>query len=164
MRILLVEDNADDALLLRLALKKKGMCQSIGIVDGAEIAMDYLLGKGAYRDRRKHPLPELMLLDWRLPGMEGWEFLEWLRATDHFETLLVTVISGSQDLKDMQKAYRLGANFWVGKPQNMNELADVVRRIRDFWTQTATPVVNSEEWNVVHHQAEHRNGIREKFA
>lgn len=164
MKILLVEDNADDALLLRLALRKKGLCQSVEIVDGAEAAMEFLLGKGVYRDRRKHPLPELILLDWRLPGMEGWEFLKWLRATEHFETLLVTVISGSQDLRDMQKAYRLGANFWVGKPQNMDELAEVVERIHDFWEQAASPPVARQQWNLVRREAVCRESFREKLA
>ncbi|EEF61604.1 response regulator [Pedosphaera parvula] len=143
MKMLVVEDNSNDALLLRLALKRKTLGPPVAVVDGAAEAIDYLLGHNGYGERRRFPLPELILLDWKLPGMQGWEFLEWLRAQPRYRALPVTVMSGSEDAIEMQKAYEYGANFWVGKPQSMKELAAVVQKIHAFWADTTSlpPVI-----------------------
>jgi two-component system, response regulator len=139
MKMLVVEDNPNDAVLLRVALKRHSMKEPVAVVDGATAAMNYLLGRNGYGERKKFPLPELILLDWKLRGMEGWEFLEWLRAQSSYGSLPVTVLSGSEDASEIQKAYKYGANFWVGKPDSMKELVEVIRRIHKFWTNIASP-------------------------
>jgi CheY-like chemotaxis protein len=133
MKMLVVEDNPHDAVLLRTALKRNCMKEPVAVVDGAPAAMNYLLGRNGYEERKKFPLPELILLDWKLRGMEGWEFLEWLRAQSNYGSLPVTVMSGSDDVSEMQKAYNYGANFWVGKPSTMKEFVNIIERIHNFW-------------------------------
>jgi CheY-like chemotaxis protein len=145
MRLLVIEDNADDAMLLGVALRRKGLCQPVAVLGSAEIAMDYLLGHGRYADRKMFPLPELILLDWRLPRMEGGEFLSWLRNQPAFRLMPVTVMCGSNTNQEAEKAYQLGANSWFGKPHTIEELTEMVQVIYNFWQRCQMPRCESTQ-------------------
>src|SRR5579859_3147829 len=114
--ILVVEDVENDIVLVRRTLAKAGLPNPRYFVKSGEQAISYLVGTGPYSDRKKHPLPELVLLDLKLPGMDGFEVLRWIRAHPDFGDLRVVVLTTSQRMRDVSRAYQLGANSFLVKP------------------------------------------------
>lgn len=132
-RILLVEDNSDDVMLVQVALKRAKMSEALMIVADGEQAITYLQGDGLYADRQKYPLPSLIMLDLLLPKMDGFQFLQWLRNHPDFRRLPVTIFTGSQHPSHLTRAYEMGANSFVLKPFKFSDFSDTVNRIADFW-------------------------------
>lgn len=97
-------------------------------------AVDYLTGKDVYADRSLHPLPDVVVLDLKMPRMDGFEFLTWLRASPELGALPVVVFSGSEDKSEREKALALGANLQIAKPFEFEDWKKVVREIWDFAT------------------------------
>jgi CheY-like chemotaxis protein len=114
--ILVVEDDENDVELIRRTLSQSGIPNPRRFVNSGEQAISYLLGVEPYSDRKKHPLPGLVLLDLKLRVMDGFEVLEWIRHHRHFGDLRVVVLTSSKDIRDVKKAYRLGANSFLVKP------------------------------------------------
>ena len=114
--ILVVEDAENDALLIRRTLSKAGVPNRRYFVQSGEDAISFLLGAGPYSDRKKFPLPGLLLLDLKLPGIDGFEVLQWIRKNPDFSELRVIVLTTSEKMRDVTKAYRLGANSFLVKP------------------------------------------------
>ena len=131
--ILIVEDNAVDAMLLRRAFTKAGILNPIWIVVSAEEAVAYLKGMEKYRDRAQYPLPGLILLDLQLPGMSGHGFLAWLSAQPDLKPLRVVVLSGSDNLRDVNLAYQLGASSFVTKPADLEHLVKLSQTLQSYW-------------------------------
>jgi CheY-like chemotaxis protein len=127
-----VEDDADDASLIRMAFRRAGFDEHFEMVTGVEEALGYLSGEGKYADRASFPFPNLVMLDHKMPG-DGWPVIEWVRQRPELALLPVVVFSGSDDPSHQKKASDLGANAYHVKPQNFEEFVDVVRRIREFW-------------------------------
>jgi CheY-like chemotaxis protein len=113
--VLVVEDNGDDANLLRIAAEATPEAVSFHIVEDGETALAYLKGEGQYADRRAHPLPDLVLLDISLPGMSGFDLLAWIRNHPEFGTLKVFVWTDSGDPAMLDRAIKAGANRFVPK-------------------------------------------------
>lgn len=131
--ILLVEDNADDEELTVRALKKNNLANSLAIArDGVE-ALDYLFATGPHAARRNAPLPGLMLLDLKLPRIDGLEVLRRLRAEDRTRRLPVVVLTSSREEQDMLNSYNLGANSYVRKPVDFNQFIEAVRQLGLYW-------------------------------
>jgi two-component system, response regulator len=131
--ILLVEDNADDEELTVRALKKHNLANSLVIArDGVE-ALDYLFGTGAYAGRSSVVLPGLMLLDLKLPKIDGLEVLRRLRGDERTRRLPVVVLTSSKEEQDLIKSYNLGANSYVRKPVDFNQFAEAVRQLGLYW-------------------------------
>jgi|SRR5690348_1028830 len=123
--ILVVEDDENDAVLIRRTLTRAGVPNPRQFVKSGEAAISYLVGVGAYADRKRHPLPGLVLLDLRMPGMDGLEVLRWIRQHPFYRDLRVVVLTSSDELRDVNEAYRLGANSFLVKPlefQNVDAL------------------------------------------
>ncbi|HEX2642119.1 MAG TPA: response regulator [Thermoanaerobaculia bacterium] len=131
--ILLVEDSADDALLLQRAFRKLGMEERIQVLPDGEKAVAYLAGEGDYRDRLLYPLPGLMLLDLKLPRRSGFEVLEWLRLQPGLKRLPVVVLTGSRESSDVDRAADLGANSYLVKPVGFEALQSVVQTLHLYW-------------------------------
>src|ERR1041384_7596118 len=106
--ILLVDDNPHDVVLIRLAFRRVGIIDTIHLVkDGVE-AMRYIKGEGVYADRHQFPIPTLVLLDLKMPQTSGFEVLEWIREQPGLASVVIVVMSGSKNDKDIERAYSLG--------------------------------------------------------
>ena len=131
--ILLVEDNADDEALTLRALNKNKVANRIIVVrDGAE-ALDFLFCRGTYADRDPHDLPQITLLDLKLPKVDGLEVLRQVRANPHTQLLPIVILTSSREEQDMIKAYTNGANSYVRKPVDFNEFVEAIGRLGLYW-------------------------------
>src|SRR5271154_510512 len=131
--ILLVEDNADDEELTVRALKKNNLANSLVIArDGVE-ALDYLHGTGPHAGRDTSELPGLVMLDLKLPKIDGLEVLRRLRADERTRRLPVVVLTSSKEELDLIKSYNLGANSYIRKPVDFNQFTDAVRQLGLYW-------------------------------
>lgn len=143
---LIVEDNGDDALLLRLAFSKARILNPVQVVRSGEEAVSYLLGTGKYANRAEFPLPQLILLDLNMPGMSGIEFLRWIRSDPDYRTLRVIVLSGSDAIRDINAAYEAGANSFLVKPADLDQFVEISKALSGYWiwTEHAAVVQASE--------------------
>jgi len=131
--ILLVEDNPDDEELTQLALQEGNVLNHVIVArDGVE-ALDYLFATGAYVGRDRSGMPELILLDLKLPKVDGMEVLRRLRADERTKLLPVVILTSSVEEQDLLKGYSLGANSYVRKPVDFVQFAEAVRQLRLYW-------------------------------
>src|SRR6266566_3362421 len=130
--ILLVEDD-DDILLLRRAFRNAHIANPLFEVRDGQAAIHYLSGERDYGDRTRYPIPFLILLDLRLPKLSGFEVIAWLREQPQLADLIVVVLTGSDHVPDVTKARELGANSYLVKPGNFEELVQMVKRIKGRW-------------------------------
>jgi CheY-like chemotaxis protein len=140
--VLVVEDNVDDVELLRLAAEAAPDAIAFHIVGDGEQALAYLNGEGQFADRQAHPLPDLVLLDISLPGMNGFEVLTWIRAHPEFSALQVFVWTDSGDRETLDRAILAGANRFVPKSVSFvrGGLAGLVRGISEAILRPAEKV------------------------
>jgi len=129
LRILHVEDEENDAILLMKACERAHVPLQWNQVTSADDAMAYLSGEGRYSDRGRYPLPQLLVLDLRLPGTHGFEFLTWLRAQESFATLPVMIFSASLEREDKARAMELGASCYFVKPTSFEALLEMVEML-----------------------------------
>jgi two-component system response regulator len=141
--ILLVEDNPDDVELTLRAFRKNKIANKIVVVrDGAE-ALDYLFGNRAYADRDTSDTPRIILLDLKLPKLNGLQVLERLRANEHTKLIPVVILTSSKEEQDMIHGYKSGANSYVRKPVDFNQFVEAVRHIGLYWLLiNETPIQN----------------------
>src|SRR5215469_46484 len=137
--ILLVEDEENDAKLLEMAFKRNGILNPVHWAkDGLE-AIAYLNGEGAYANRELYPFPEVLLLDLKMPRMNGLELLAWIREHPDFKVIPTIIMTSSRLDLDIQKAYELGANTYMIKPSSFAELARMVQLAHDYWSVSVKP-------------------------
>jgi two-component system response regulator len=131
--LLLVEDNPTDEKLTIRAFKNSGITIEIVVVrDGAE-ALDYLFATGKYGERNASILPAVVMLDLKLPRIDGLEVLRRIRANDATTTLPVVILTASKESEDVARGYALGANAYVRKPVNYGEFAETAKTLGLFW-------------------------------
>ena len=132
--ILLVEDNPDDAALTLRALEKNDIANSmVKVASNGVEALDYLFGTGDYDGRDTTAQPELILLDLKMPKMDGIEVLRRLRQDDRTRLLPVVVLTSSDEKEDIVKIYNLGANSYIRKPVDFDEFTEAVRQLGVYW-------------------------------
>lgn len=137
--ILLVEDDENDAFFFERAVKKTGLPHALRVVRDGQEAIHYLGGTGNYTDRAAHPLPGLLVLDLNLPVKHGLEVLQWLRARPETRSIVVIVLTSSIDVLDLHEAYSFGANSYLVKPADPNDLTNVVEAVRQYWLTLNAP-------------------------
>jgi CheY-like chemotaxis protein len=136
--ILHVEDDENDAILFQKACERAGLPARTFRVEAADVARDYLLGKGIYSDRVLYPLPQIIVLDLKMPRMDGFEFLKWVRHDERFAAIPVLVFTASISREDKSRALAEGANSFFIKPASFDAL---VKMVEGFG------VPNEERWN-----------------
>jgi two-component system response regulator len=133
--ILLVEDNPNDEALTLRALKKNNIQDRVVVArDGAE-ALDYLFATGAYQDRSPSDVPRVVLLDLKLPKIDGLEVLRRLRANASTRLLPVVILTSSNEERDLVAGYGSGANSYIRKPVDFTEFAETIRHLGRYWLQ-----------------------------
>lgn len=129
----MVEDNSDDALLLRLTFNKARIVNPVHVVSGGEEAVSYLNGTGKYHNRAEFPQPQLVLLDLNMPGMGGLQLLRWIRQDRELCKLRVIVLSGSDASRDVSDAYAAGANSYLVKPGDLERFVEISKALSGYW-------------------------------
>ena len=131
--ILLVEDREDDIFLVQRAFQKAGIKNPLQITRDGHEAMAYLSGEHQYANRSEYPLPDLILLDLKMPGMDGFEVLTWIRQQPGIRGIPVVVLTSSDQIRDVNRAYALGANSFLVKPLEFENYRELSRLIEDYW-------------------------------
>lgn len=139
-RILLVEDNPDDAELTLRALKKNNIMNEVVVArDGVE-ALDYLLGIGTHAGRDVDDTPTVVLLDLKLPKVDGLEVLKRMRADSRTKLIPVVILTSSREERDVINGYKLGANSYVRKPVDFNQFMEAAKQLGLYWLILNEPV------------------------
>jgi CheY-like chemotaxis protein len=131
--ILIVDDSDDDARLLALELKRAGVVNPIVTVNSGPEAIDYLEGAKAFANRAEHPIPSVMFLDLKMPGVDGYYVLNWVRKQPQLKSMLVVVLSGAREVFDVNRAYLFGANSFLTKPFTEGDLINLQKGFPGPW-------------------------------
>ena len=129
---LLAEDSQNDVFLMQQAFKKAGLPNPIQVVSDGQEAISYLKGEGRYSDRAQYPLPMAVLLDLKMARMNGFEVLEWVRKQPNLKRVVVIILTASNRSSDADRAYDLGANFYLTKPGKFEDLVDMTKCLHDW--------------------------------
>jgi CheY-like chemotaxis protein len=133
LAILVGEDNVDDVFLLKHALKKAQFENPVRFVSDGEEVMAYLQGEGKFADRAQYPFPGLLLLDIKMPRLDGLETLALIRNDPRYKRLVVILLTSSDREQDINRAFDLQANSYLVKPARPEELLGVLEQIRGYW-------------------------------
>jgi two-component system response regulator len=136
-RVLLVEDDPDRVMLTKRALSEAPSTCSVEVVDTGEAAIERL-------SEDEGPMPDLVLLDLKLPGADGFDVLEHVEEDDRTPEVPIVVLTSSSETEDMLHSYRLGANGYVTKPVDFEEFREAVRHIARFWLEINTPPIHGD--------------------
>jgi CheY-like chemotaxis protein len=131
--ILVAEDDEDYVLLIKQVFMKAHIPNSIHVVWNGEEAISYLKGDGKYSNRDEYPLPDIFLLDLKMPRINGFEVLKWVRSQPSLSALRILVLTSSDEIRDVNEAYQLGANSFLVKPMDFQDFTNLSRLIADFW-------------------------------
>jgi|SRR5215207_9257739 len=131
--ILLVEDNRMDVELTLDAFREARLLNTIYVSPNGQDALDYLFGRGKYADRITYPMPNLVLLDLKLPGVDGFEVLRQVKSAPILKRLPVIILTSSKEEGDRAITYDIGANSYIVKPVSFNGFLDVIRQIEGYW-------------------------------
>jgi CheY-like chemotaxis protein len=135
--ILVAEDDENDLVILSYAFKQANLPHRLQHVPDGEAAIAYLLGSKPYNDRRKHPLPDLLLLDLKMPKVSGFDVLAWLQTQPSFGQMPVVVLSGSELEEDKEQCAQLGADGFQTKAGDFRQAVKLVQDIHDRWLNGA---------------------------
>lgn len=131
--ILLVEDNRMDIELTLDAFKEARLKNTIQVVKNGQEALDYVFGRAPYADRQTYPFPNLVLLDLKLPGVDGFEVLRQIKSTQFLKRLPVVILTSSKEEGDRALSYDIGANSYLVKPISFDGFLGIIRQINGYW-------------------------------
>ena len=131
--ILLVEDNRMDVELTLDAFKEARLLNTIHVTATGLEALDYMFGRGQYADRSRFPLPNLILLDLKLPGIDGFEVLRQIKSTPILRRVPVIILTSSKEEGDLALTYEIGANSYIVKPVSFDGFLGVIKQIEGYW-------------------------------
>lgn len=132
-KILLIEDNPDDELLTLMAFKDNNIGNEVIVARDGEEALDYLFGTGKFNDRDLFILPQVVLLDLKLPKVDGLEVLKQIRANPITKLLPVVILTSSKEEIDIVNSYQLGANSYIRKPVDFEQFSDAIKQLGLYW-------------------------------
>jgi CheY-like chemotaxis protein len=141
--ILLIEDEESDIFFMRRATERSNGGHTLNAVHDGEEAIRYLRGEGQYGDRQKFQLPNVVLTDLKMPRMNGFDFLRWLRQHPECSIIPIIVYSNSNMESDVREAYRLGANSYIRKPSDLSQMVEILHATYEFWSRCECPPIPS---------------------
>ena len=131
--ILLAEDSPDDVTLFLDVMRRSGLRNPVQVVQDGVEAIQYLKGVGEFTDRDLHPLPSILMLDLRMPRLDGFQVLEWIYSQSHLTDLLIVVLSHYGETEDINRAYTLGAHTFLVKPFTTKDLTSLASYFDGRW-------------------------------
>ena len=131
--ILLVEDNPDDELLTLMAIKDNNILNEVIVVHDGEEALDYLFGTGKYQDSGLNKMPQVVLLDLKLPKVDGLDVLQQIRSNPITQLIPVVILTSSKEEMDIIKSYQLGANSYIRKPVDFEQFSEAIKQLGLYW-------------------------------
>jgi CheY-like chemotaxis protein len=140
--ILHVDDDSNDVVLFEHACQKAGVSCNLHNVEDGDEAISYLRGEQQFANRERYPIPTLVLLDLKMPRMNGFDLLAWVRSHEEFGALPIVVLSSSNHESDVKRAYDLGANSYLVKPVGFDSLVEIVRALSQYWLTLNTKTGN----------------------
>lgn len=138
--ILLVEDNASDAELIQISLEEQQLFPSVSIVRDGEKALDYIFARKEFSDRQGEENPKLILLDLKLPKINGIEVLNSIKSSPETKSIPVVILTSSAHSKDIEECYRLGANSYIVKPIGFDEFSKIITHTVNYWLKINYPI------------------------
>ena len=145
LTILIAEDDEGYALLLKKAMEANGWMNPVRRVSNGDEVIQYLSGEGKYADRSAYPFPSVMFLDIKMPGMGGLDVLYWIKEHSSCSVLPTMMLSSSDDDKDVELAYELGANAYFMKPTTFVDLKRMLQAAYDFWAWCVKPKLTPQQ-------------------
>jgi CheY-like chemotaxis protein len=139
--ILIIEDDPNDVIILKHALTRAGINNPVKVVQDGKEAIDYMRGEGKYRDRFQYPFPKVIFSDLKMPRMGGFDVLHWLRTHPECSVIPVIILSASKQDEDIKRAYQMGANAYLVKPSQIEDLQEMVKTAFKFWAWCEIPHV-----------------------
>ena len=133
--ILLVDDSEDDVFFMQRAIKNAAIPNPVIVAEDGLKAVDYLAGNGQFSDRKAFPIPALIFLDLKMPGKNGLEVLAWLRQQEHLRSIVVLILTSSQEPSDLRQAYHLGVNSFLVKPSSTERLDQLIAAVKAYWLE-----------------------------
>ena len=131
--VLLVEDDLNDIFIVKRAFRTAHIPNPLQVVTDGEEAISYLRGDGKYADRAAHPLPKLIVMDIKMPRRSGFEVLEWVKGSSGMRRIPVIIVSSSDSVEDINRAYELGANAYMIKPMDYRAVEHLFECITNYW-------------------------------
>lgn len=139
--VLIAEDDENDAFVLQRAFKHHGLMRPPHVVPDGGVAIDYLCGRGPFADRVVYPYPNILILDLKMPKVNGFDVLEWLNENPDFRVIPSIVWSASADRRDVKHAFCLGVHGYLCKPSNYDDYLAMTGRLLMFWNDCEKPGV-----------------------
>jgi CheY-like chemotaxis protein len=132
---MVVDDNDGDILFFSRAFKQAGFKNRLITLSSGDETVKYLSGEGCYANREEFPMPKLALLDIKMPGIDGLEVLQWMRQNNSLDQIPVLMLTTSSYPEEVKRAYALGANAYLVKPMDLQEFANQVKAMGQFWLE-----------------------------
>jgi CheY-like chemotaxis protein len=142
---LLVEDDPNDVFLMQRAFRKANLAFALHVARDGQEAIEYLTHQGQFADATRFPVPNLILLDLKMPRKNGFETLAWLRQQPGLKRIVALVFSSSREIADINRAYDLGANSYLVKPGEFKTLVDMAKLLTTYWLEVNQTSVLTEE-------------------
>jgi CheY-like chemotaxis protein len=133
IEILIADDDAEDTMLIRDALKESRLKNGIQSVEDGEELMQYLRNEGKYSDKKKYPTPGIILLDLNMPKMDGREALKEIKADKNLRSIPIVILTTSKAEEDILKTYNLGVSSFITKPVKFSTMVDVMKTLNKYW-------------------------------
>ena len=150
IEVLLVEDNETDAELTIRALKRKNLANNLVWVKDGEEALEFIFANGRYSEREIQDLPKLVLLDLRMPKVDGMEVLRWIKADERTSKIPIVVLTSSKEDEDIVESYNLGVNSYVSKPVEFDEFTEAVSTLGLYWMLlNKSPEWREKKWKKI---------------
>jgi len=141
VEILLVEDNPNDVELSLRALKKNNLANRVVVVNDGEEALDLIFARGTYKSRTIENVPKVILLDLKLPKVDGLEVLRAVKSDQHTKAIPVVILTSSREEKDIIESYRLGVNSYITKPVDFDKFVEAVKTLGLYWLLLNQPPI-----------------------